>query len=151
MSSRTVTSASKKQAGTPERRAVLKAAVEAMLIYGANLEVFNLTDLKRLGYTEITSWRAIRALLEWGAVRQAAPHAYMISKEAKARFLKEVAVSEARARVVLFEAFGMDGWDEERMDAFLHEFKEHWKRTRRGTEGMATQQHPVASATTFTC
>lgn len=143
-------SASQKQAGRSERRAVLKAAVEAMLIYGANLEVFNLTDLKRLGYTEITSWRAIQALLEWGAVRQAAPHAYLISPGMKARFLKEVAVSRARARIVLFEAFGMDGWDEERMDAFLAELREHWKKRRRSSDAATSyEQQPTPSGATF--
>lgn len=108
--------------------ACLRAAVQSMLIYGANLEVFNLTDIERMGYAETTGRRAIKALLDWGAVREAAPHAYLISPEMKARFLKEVAMSRARARVVLFEAFGMAAWDEKKMDSFLSDFKEFWRR-----------------------
>ena len=114
--------------GRRDGRASLKAAACAMLIYGANLEVFNTTDIVKLGYSKTSAWRAIRALLDWGAVRQVAKNAYLISPEMKARFLKEVAVSQARARIVLFEAFGMEKWDEQRMDSFLADFKEHWRR-----------------------
>ncbi|MDG6910145.1 MAG: hypothetical protein JRM99_07845 [Nitrososphaerota archaeon] len=113
--------------------ACLRAAAQAMLVYGGNLEVFNLTDIVTMGYAETTARRAIRALLDWGAVRQAAPHTYLISPEMKAVYLKEAAVSQARARILLFEAFGMERWDERRVDSFLEGFKELWKK--RAAEG----------------
>ena len=99
-----------------------------MLIYGANLEVFNSTDIVKLGYSKMSAWRATKTLLDWGAIRRASKNAYLISPEMKARFLKEVAVNPGRARIVLFEAFGMEKWDEQRMDSFLADFKEHWRR-----------------------
>ena len=114
--------------GRRDGRASLKAAAYAMLIYGANLEVFNTTDIVKLGYSKTSAWRAIRTLHDWGAIRQVAKNAYLISPEMKARFLKEVAVSQARARIVLFEALGMEEWGEQRMDSFLADFKEHWRR-----------------------
>ena len=119
-------------------RACLRAAAQTMLIYCANLEVFNLTDVENLGYPKTTAWRAIKALLDWGAVRRAAKHAYLISPEMKAKFLREVAVSQARARIVLFEAFDMEKWDELRIDSFLSDFKELWRR-RSSTAGTTGQ------------
>ena len=116
-----------------------------MLIYGANLEVFNTTDIVKLGYSKTSAWRAIRTLHDWGAIRQVAKNAYLISPEMKARFLKEVAVSQARARIVLFEALGMEKWGEQRMDSFLADFKEHWRR--RYSTGRRSQS-PVPYAET---
>ena len=130
--------------GKREGRASLKAAVCAMLIYGANFEVFNLTDIIRLGYSRMSAWRAIKALLDWGAIRLAGKNAYVISPEMKARFLKEVAVSQARARIVLFEAFGMEKWDEQRVDSFLADFKGHWRR--RYPAGQAGSPVPYAGS-----
>ncbi len=137
---------SQKRTGMQGRRACLKAAAQAMLIYGANLEVFNLTDVARLGYPKMTAWRAIETLLDWGAVRRVAAHAYMISPEMKARFLREVAMSQARAKAVLFEAFGMERWDEQRVDSFLSDFKEDWRR--RSSAEAAKQQPPPPAGTT---
>ena len=116
-----------------------------MLIYGAKLEVFNTTDIVKLGYSKTSAWRAIRTLHDWGAIRQVAKNAYLISPEMKARFLKEVAVSQARARIVLFEALGMEEWGEQRMDSFLADFKEHWRR--RYSTGRRSQS-PVPYAET---
>ncbi|MGH9919432.1 MAG: hypothetical protein ACRD6W_11280 [Nitrososphaerales archaeon] len=119
---------SQRRRGKWDARASLKAAVCAMLIYGGTLEVFNTTDIAKLGYNKMTAWRAIKTLLDWGAIRRVAKHAYLISPEMKEKFLKEVAASPARARIVLFEAFGMDKWDERTMDSFLVDFKGHWRR-----------------------